>query len=319
MNVVINALVKHGKALLSCVVVLAFSFAAQAQLDEYGRWQNGVSEPWYFMSDDRYTAEEAASAQTRWHQVREDSERGESSEWAGDYSRGEGEVNIVYFRWSSASGFAFFSVYTCLPNVTNLDYGRVSVSPNLIQMLSERAAGRSILPRNFLPVRWGNRRYLVPEANLAAFCDYTAGLGAYNDWTDVQIAPHDFFLNNDDWRESVEGLPQLPPGYEHFNRRPIEATITRVSPRFFRRMRDSVGGLYRNLVIPVTINAGRAQRIRRGLMLYMENGGAVRVLQVGRNSSRGEIVRYTGEEPISITVGSRLSTRHPLMTRSHNQ
>jgi hypothetical protein len=320
MKATINALTKHRKAILSCAIIVVLSFVARGQFDERGQWQNGVDEPWFFTRTDRYATGEATAAQRRWHQIRVDNEGSASHEWAGDYSRGLGEVHDVYLRWSPESGFTYFLVYTCLPEVTNLDYGRVSVSPNLIQMISERPSGRSILPRNFLPVRWGNRHYLVSEENLAAFCDYTAGLGVFNDIeVGREIGATEFFLKNGDWREAVEGLPQLPPGYEHFNRRPIEAAITSVRPRFFRRMRDSVGGFYRNLIIPVTINAGRAQGVRRGLVLYMENEGAVRVIQVGRNSSRGEIVRGIEEEPISVTVGSRLSTRHPLLTRSYDQ
>lgn len=330
---------KIKKTICLCIVIIATSLIAQAQLDEHGRWQNGISEPWFFTSADRHTTEEATAAQTRWNRIGEDRTRDTSDEWAGDYSRGEGEVNMSYLRWSSNSGFTFFSVYTCLPNVTNLDYGRTLASPNLLQMYSERSTGRSVLPVNFLPVRWGERRYLIPETSIAAFCDYTAGLGAFNDGTreNDSLPWEDFFLKVDDLQKPAEGLPRLPPGYEHFIRRPIEATITAVGSHFIRRMRNEDGSYNYDLVIPVTISVGRAHGVQRGLVLYtsqIDNNDTVQVTRVGSRTSRGEIVRMLGnsehmperpgapedsDEDLPVTVGERLSTRHPRLLRTPDE
>jgi hypothetical protein len=59
---------KHFAAFAFCLSLIVVNAIAQekpraeTQFDEYGRWKNGVTEPWFFESKDRYTDEEVAAA-----------------------------------------------------------------------------------------------------------------------------------------------------------------------------------------------------------------------------------------------------------------
>ena len=117
-------------------------------------------------------------------------------------------------------------------------------SADLIQLLPENAASA---PQNhghamqaatrFLPVSWRGNSYLVPEDDIADFGDYVAGLGRYNEWAGNYIEFAEFFTRFDKEVPSVEETsidssepndllkdqPVVPPGYERFIKKPIDA------------------------------------------------------------------------------------------------
>jgi hypothetical protein len=118
-----------GAALLVCA--LACAPTASAQLDQWGYWENGVTEHWWLASED-FTAGDATNAVARWNQIGEVKDKGA---WAGDYFRG-GETHGTYLRWSPA-GFVIAGVDKCAARVMTLAYGRVEVTPALIQFFPE--------------------------------------------------------------------------------------------------------------------------------------------------------------------------------------
>ena len=307
-----------GAAVLLCA--LACAPAARAQLDQWGYWENGVTEHWWLSSKD-FAAEDALGAVARWKSVGEDNGRGDGGAWAGDYSRGS-ETHGTYLRWSPRAGFVIAHVNKCEARVMGLVYGRVEATPALVQFfpeLDKASAGahggghhggarKDVAPRaviRFVPVMWRGERLLVSEEEMADFGDYVAGLGRYNEYAGLLFLGYDFFF-----RRSGEGSesdddapPAVPPGYERFIKRPIEARITSVGRRVLRRdytiEGENTSATYARAALTyVTIDAGAAQGVKDRMVfrvLSPDEGDTVVVVRAGRRTSTAAVVRDADE------------------------
>jgi hypothetical protein len=285
------------------LLVTLSSISLDAQIDEHGRWVNGLSEPWFFESL-TYTKEEAITAQTRWWLIQDEINRDSSNEWAGTYTMSTGEVSEAYLRWSPSSGFVTMDVHTCMPDVTGLNYGGAFFSPTLLQLKPEvpdrlskshnghMSHAHNTFETDYIPVKWGERHYLVPKRHVDAFYRYVAGFREYQPYS--AILGRGFFLKNDDYEKMVEGMPVLPPGYEHLVREPIDAVITGVGKKTIKRRGGHGGSPYYESVTPVLLNAGRANRVKQGMRLYVVGSKwmeTAQITQVGKYTSRGVIIR----------------------------
>ena len=112
-----SAMVIIRRTFVMCFVLiaLAISTAAQStsQFDDYGRWVNGVSEPWFFERD--HPKEEVQLAQQKWSDLENDLKRTSQHRWQGDYFEGS-STHGDYFRWSKA-GFVWLKVDKCRATV----------------------------------------------------------------------------------------------------------------------------------------------------------------------------------------------------------
>lgn len=326
-----------------CLFVAISIVTAQAQSDEYGRWINGITEPWFFDSH-AYTKKEAAEFQKRWKQMEAENGLPSENEWAGDYTVDDGVgTRLTVLRWSPKTGFVFASVYTCLPNVTSLNYGRVIASASLIELRPEvtakRAESRSAhaahsgppMKRRFVPAKWGERHYLVQENRIKDFYDFVAGVGAYRPGAHFFIVEEGFLLKSSDADKAVEGMPVLPPGYERYVKKPVDASVVAVGKSYIRRVRDSENPWWNELVTPVKLDVGSVHGVRRGMAFNVlslgenDQGEIVKVTRARRHTSSGVIVRSVKKKPgekvnewddgkeiayPKINVGWRLSTSH---------
>jgi hypothetical protein len=280
------------------LVILLLRTTSHAQTDE--RWFNGVSEPWWFGSQ-VYTKEEASVARLIWEQIGEEKIVTQNNEWVGTYIVATAELHTSYLRWSPQLGYVSMGIYSCEARVTNLNYGTVVFSPALFQLAPKvpirssksksghGSHGPQFLPAKYLPVKWGERHYLIPEKSVAAFYGYVSGLGD---------SGGDFFVKLADYDKSVEGMPILPPGYERFVRKPVEATVRAVGAKVLKRSRNFDGSPAYDFINHVTINAGSANGIRRGMRLFVvgsKERETVEITRVGKYSSRGVIDRLVDD------------------------
>src|ERR1043165_8980865 len=84
---------------------------AQAQLvDQWGAWENGITEHWW-LSSKTFTNEEAARAIEQWQRIGAVNPT-QASRWEGDYFAG-GETHGTYLRWSRQDGFLIADVDKC--------------------------------------------------------------------------------------------------------------------------------------------------------------------------------------------------------------
>ena len=306
----INSPIINLKTTTFCVALLLCSFCchsakAQEDHDQYGRWINGITEPWTF-DGNSYTKEEAVAFQQKWKSIAAQGPVDVHNEWAGDYVRGD--LHKTYLRWSSEAGFAYVYVFTCSTGVLGINYGRVDASPVAIRLHPELGMSTSRphghhgghaaykLPKKYLPVRWGEQHYLVTENGVAAFYRFAAGLGEY------QInSGEDFFLKTDDYAKEPEGMPVFPPGYERFVRKPVEAKIISVGPKRLRRVPTMDGSYFYDSVTAVKISAGKADGVSKGMTMYVVGSKfseKIEITKVRKHSAWGIISRLVDDNKI---------------------
>ncbi|HEX7314252.1 MAG TPA: hypothetical protein VF297_10035 [Pyrinomonadaceae bacterium] len=267
---------------------LLFALAAAAQepaavVDD--RWQNGVTEAWWFNSH-RYTPEQAAAARAVWERIGDAG----GDAWAGDYIINM-DTRAHYLRWSP-KGLVSFNVNTCTANVDSLDYAEtVSESPG------EVVVDSATHPRTYVKVKWGERRYLVDQHAVGAFCDYVAGLGEYN-------APNnsgevEFLMHGEDGAKPTAPLPTVPPEYQEHVRKPINARVVRVGKAYVEVNPEDEW--YDDLVTPIRVSAGSDRGLRRGMKLHALDSDdydeRVELTRVGRDYALGIVVRAVRKRP----------------------
>lgn len=281
--------------------------SANIQFDQYGRWVNGVSEPWMFAEALPKSA--VAAVQQKWSAM--ESENTESDNgWSGVYFEGS-DVHGSYLRWSRRNGFVLLHVDKCAAMVMGFSYGNTifaadRIKFNPIQTLSSRAGHNHATPptERYLPVSWRGDRYLVPEDEIADFGNYLAGLGKYNHWAGIEI--DDFLVKLEptgrDQLATRTGsdpatfeLPTVPPGFERFLKRPIDVTVTAVGKGWVRRNPENEW--WDDLIVPVTINAGQTNGVTRGMKFRTQDQEEILVTKVGAHHSQAMIVRTTRKKP----------------------
>jgi len=297
------------------ICISACAVVSEAQTDPHGRWENGIGEAWWFDPAD-FPVESVSEVQSRWQSIGAENDGAKDSGWQGDYSSG-GDTHGTYMRWSLQGGYVSMNVDKCAARVMGFSYGKAATSGALVEFKTERALssaqshghGHGHVPTpvviRFLPVTWRGVRYFVGEDEIADFCDYAAGLGNFNRGLGgfTIIDAIDFFYKiKDQANEEDKGLPVVPPGYERFVKKPIEAKLTSVGTGYRRIDRENEW--WDNFVIPVTISVGQANGVKRKMSLRVIDhqgfggmGEIVEIKQVGLRSSRGVIVRTIRKNP----------------------
>lgn len=233
-----------------------------------------------------------------------------SDEWNGIYYVGSEEtVNHSELRINSNIGFIEFNVYTCLPELRYINYGKIMPTAEFIQLSPEftENSPRKSEPVKYVKVKWGIKYLLVEESALRFFAEKAVG---------VYVKPEDD-LSEDSWKwknfwvkadsnsenhHQVEneyvGLPQFPESYKNFQRSPIDAKIISVGNRTIQKA-DVVGNENSDFMeasYKVTISAGKAKGVKTGMTFnVLETGEEFVIKQVNQNSAVGEIVRSLDE------------------------
>lgn len=337
-----------------CLVIAVVSWSSQSinahaqesssGLDPYGRWVNGVTEPWWF--SESVPKEDIAAAQRQWAVIGSETITASDSLWTGNYFIG-GDTHGSYLRWSREKGFVLFHVNKCEARVMGFSYGQVVFSPSLIQLLPEKTATDSTKHGHakdstlrFLPIRWRQVKYLVPETEITDFADYVAGLGRYNDPNFSLIEYAQFFSQYDSETTGTDAPatakknnsafvePIVPPGYERFIKKPIDAKITGIGKSYLRQNPENEW--WDDRVTPVTISAGSADGLKTTMILRVVgsegfgNGEEfVKTTKVRLHSASGVIERPVRKRPCvkfdpaddckdpdyqAVKLGSRVTT-----------
>ena len=317
---------------LCCVILIVLSLpivelTTSAQRDQWGYWNNGITESWWFSAEE-FTAEEAADAVARWDVIGSANGKQKTSAWEGDYFRG-GDTHGTYVRWSRRTGYVMAHVDKCQAKVMALSYGRVEVTPTRVAFYPElnKKAGKSHASSHsdlggppsvmrYVPVKWGSKLLLVDESEMSEFGDYLVGLGKFNGrYGLLDLEYEQFFarLENTTKDNSVgENLiinesdrPIVPIGDEHFLKRPIEATVTsigktRVAKKYSYETFDGAGITHERVLLTfVSVNAGTAQGLKPGMFLRvakLATEDSVRIVRVGRSSSTAVVIRDLPQE-----------------------
>lgn len=324
-----------GVALLVCALAPAPPARARqltearAELNEEGRWVNGVTESWW--TGYGIKAEDMSGAAARWKEVGDELARAGAEGLAGDYFRG-GDTSGTYMRWSPGAGFVIAQVNKCEASVRGLIYGRVKVTPTLVEFFPEtyrippppkregeqepKAAAAPAVIR-YVPVEWRGERLLVEENSMDDFGDYLSGLGEYNGRGTYVSLELTEFLTRMSARadESAEANarashapPVVPAGYEKFLKKPVEATVTAVGRRSLKRdylleLPYNSTQYDRASLTRVTVGAGTAQGVKDKMVFRVtepDEGEVVIVLRAGENESEAVVVRGLDERGVEM-------------------
>jgi hypothetical protein len=225
-----------------------------------------------------------------------------SPPWAGEYYRGDGLGENTTLMLAPASG-CLFEWRGCV-GLYDRNYGAVTCSDGRLRLslkLPNDQDGFVGIEEEFLPVVWGERKYLVPSDDIVGFCN------AVNEGAEPRKAAQGFFLlRRGDEQIEAEGLPAVPNEFNpYLLTRPIEAEIVRVGDRTARPIRG-------DWQTRVTMNCGRSSGLLKGMTLHVIEPDdlieSVDVTQVGEEQSEA-VMTQSGEDEPSPKVGWQLSTR----------
>jgi hypothetical protein len=105
--------------------------------------------------------------------------------------------------------------------------GRCSIVNGVLRLVPEGPFSselRDMMGNDFVPIRWGDRRYLIPEKGRLVFC---SAVNQGNVPRYMRSGP--FSLRDVDRRSAPAGLPEVPPEWAPFLlQKPVSGAITEV-------------------------------------------------------------------------------------------
>jgi len=205
---------------------------------------------------------------------------------AGEYYQGDGLGANLTLAVKPAGSFSFQAA-GCLRTYTDIN-AKALMRNGMLVLGNGRAGSES----RFLPIRWGDRLYLIEPERLVAFAN------AVNAGHEPRMkAQGVFFLRSGDWNKPVTGGPTLPAVYRaYLLEKPVEARILRVV------------GEEENL----ELGAGRRQGLQPGMKLRSRG-----VDDEGRDSCKLTILEAGEETAVAkqnwvcddLKPGDRATTR----------
>lgn len=252
------------------------------------------------------TSEQAGkAAEALRQQAREEIKTLGNHEWAGEYYWGDGLGVNVSLVLAPKSGYVFEWHGCC--GLYDRNYGAVAWTKDRLRLSftfpNERKRFQGIA-EEFIPVAWGDRKYLIPANEIIGFCNRV------NAGDEPRKGMHGRYLLRDgDEKKEVRRFPGVP---EKFNpyllAHPIEADIVGVGKYTTRpsvcdwKFKDT----------PVTLNCGKKQGLLAGMELSVikpENlVESVTVTKVDEERSEA-VMTQIDEKEAGPQVGWRFSTR----------
>ena len=181
--------------------------------------------------------------------------------WAGDYYEGDGLGANIALSLAPRAGVAV-TWEGCL-GLYGANRGRVEARDGMLHFVYDtpNTPGFGGFPDTVHTVRWGARRYLIPDTKLIAF------VNAVHRGSEPRRGMHGMFLLAEgDEKKPVSGLPALPPRFLALLRRqPLEAQVRSVDR--VESKRDSMPSLGCNHVYRLTLDRGANDRLAPGMEL----------------------------------------------------
>jgi hypothetical protein len=209
---------------------------------------------------------------------------------AGDYYFGDG-LGVNCSLTIKREGRFSFGWRGCL-GVYDQNTGEAKVEAGHVILRPERPNVREGFrgtATDLIPVRWGERLYLIPETERREFCNRV------NQGTEPRDRPHGrFYLRRGDWDKKVAGPPSVPKGWESLLlRKPLQGRVIEVLS----------GGRAK-------VDLGADGGVWEGLELWVdaEGFGLVQVVEVGATSSVIS-VKYPDVTPVRFQRGQGVRSK----------
>ncbi len=232
--------------------------------------------------------------------------------WAGEYFYGDG-LGVNRCLCLSPKEGAVFTWHGCM-GLYDQNYGTVTVTGDRIRIAWQLATDdKPEFPNEFLSVRWGTRRYLIPVSEVLTFCnDITNEERKWEPRNEI----HGFhYLRRGDQQTPVTGRPVLPKEFEKY------WTIKSISGAI-KKLGDVTRGTeyvfdnkkHTHFTQSLTLDIGAAHAVlpqMRFELIGQDSFGFVTVTQVNDNEAEA-IVQYElieGNAPKTLAVGMKVKTR----------
>jgi len=202
---------------------------------------------------------------------------------AGEYYQGDGLGLNMTLVINSTGTFTYHAA-GCVRTYADIK-ARDFMRNGMLVLTSEGSASET----PFLPVRWGDRLYLIDPDGIVGFAN------AVNAGHEPRMkAQGVFYLRNGDWNKPVTGGPRLPAAYrEYLLAKPIEAEVLGM---------DDEGN--------VELSAGRRQGLLPGMKLLSRGTEDDFFCKLTVVSLRAETARAKGSwECSALQAGDRAFTR----------
>ena len=179
--------------------------------------------------------------------------------WAGEYYEGDGLGANIRISLAPDAGVAA-TWHGCL-GLYGANRGKIVIGPDgglRFDYQRPNAQGFAGFPDAMLPVRWGARRYMIPDSKRMAF------VNAINHGYEPREQMHGMFLLVEgDEKTKVDGLPALPPEYLALIRRaPMQARVVSIDAVDKKKSDQGCSFTYR-----MTLDRGRKDRLMPGVEL----------------------------------------------------
>lgn len=226
--------------------------------------------------------------------------------WAAEYYEGDGLGANISLALAPSNGVAA-TWHGCL-GLYGANRGKVVERGGELRFEFDapNQSGFAGFPEAVRPVRWGTRRYLIPEADMIDF------VNAIHRGFEPRDRMHGMFLlARGDEAKPVHGLPSLPPRYLGMIRsRPLEARVSSVDSVETRKDDYGCTNIYR-----LTLDRGDRDGLAPGLELSVRapraGAGTVEIVSVADATASGKFVSLFDDcdRPKTVpAVGWRFST-----------
>ena len=252
----------------------------------------------------KYSAKADARVQQLRKKIEEEVSTLKLDQWAGHYYFGDGLGVNVSLNITPKAGFVF-EWHGCL-GLYDRNYGKVHEKDNEIHLtfeLENKREGFQGISPAFLPIKWGERRYLIATDEVVEFCN------AINDGREPRKSVYgSFLLRDDDYKKKAEGFPPLPDKYRpYLLGQPIKAEIVKIGETSLRK--SIADWNFRDTV--VILNVGKKHGVRKGMEFRVHHPAhkfeSATVKNVSEDSSEAVMIQIGEDDPLP-SIGWKLST-----------
>jgi hypothetical protein len=263
---------------------------------------------------DKHSAQAETMAKMLRGQIRNEIKTLGNHAWAGEYYHGDGLGVNVSLILAPKAGYVF-EWHGCM-GLYDRNYGAVTWATGRLRLsftFPNKREGFQGIAGEFVPIAWGDRKYLVPADGIVGFCNNV------NDGSELRTSSLGLYLlqRGDEWKK-VNGFPAVPDKFKpYLLTHPIEAEIVSVGASVIRIGPED----FKLRETPVTLNCGKKQGILVGMELHVaEPKNMIETVTITKvEFERSESVMTQIYEQIDERkgpqIGWKLSTRWPFYSK----
>ena len=299
-------LVKIFSIVLSLIISLQVCFGqATDETQPTENWlkqYTNYNEQFLYHRFDRYSKDDVIKFRGKFDLLNTSKNK---DDWDGIYSVGYGdEVGFSQLRLKSDAGFVSFYVYTCLPELRYINFGKIVKSSETVQLLPEfgENSPRKATSLTYVKIKWGDRHYLVEESSVPAFAEKIVGIYVEpEDTSNENYQKWNNYWVSGDFEKPLIGLPEFPVSYKKFQRAPIEAKIISVGKRTVEEKTLGNTSYSEAAFYTVTIDAGKNRSVKEGMKFDIaETEDELFITQVNQKTSIGLIHRDINDNKANL-------------------